>query len=425
MGLTKQQLEALNQSSFPNNNAGAITPDILRQYNVATIANTVNQDTYTTDSASFSSRILAITGSTTNTGSLLTTASFNAYTQSTNLFTASISTSVGLLQTFSGSEYKADSSSFTSRINSFASASIPDGTISSSAQIAAFGYATTSSVTALSQSLYFTDTTQSVNITQASASAWGAFQSASAYSASGYQSDATQSFQITANALTASNATTALSQSLYFTDTTQSVNINSNSSSIGLLQTFSGSQYKNDSSSFNSRIITIEGKTLVSGSSQIDVMSTTNIARLATTGSNTFTGTQTLTGTTNLTDSTATGNGDKTVSIVGNKPGVGYHNINYNGYQHSFYVGGSQTLALTMGTTGNVTPGANGTQDLGSSALRWSTIYTSDLSLNNGIGDWTIVEGEDDLFLYNNKKCKVYKFALTEVDPNVATPKKS
>jgi hypothetical protein len=45
--------------------------------------------------------------------------------------------------------------------------------------------------------------------------------------------------------------------------------------------------------------------------------------------------------------------------------------------------------------------------------------------LNNGIGDWTIVEGEDDLFLYNNKKGKVYKFALTEVDSNVATPKKS
>jgi hypothetical protein len=168
-----------------------------------------------------------------------------------------------------------------------------------------------------------------------------------------------------------------------------------------------------------------KGRGIVSGSSQVDVMSTTNIARLATTGSNTFTGTQTLTGTTNLTDSTATGNGDKTVSIIANKSGVGYHNLSIGGYQHTFLVGGSQTLALTMGTTGNVTPGANGTQDLGSSALRWSTVYTSDLSLNNGIGDWTIVEGEDDLFLYNNKKGKVYKFALTEVDPNVATPKKS
>jgi hypothetical protein len=79
----------------------------------------------------------------------------------------------------------------------------------------------------------------------------------------------------------------------------------------------------------------------------------------------------------------------------------------------------------TLTVAGNVLPEANGTRDLGSAAARWSTIYTSDLSLNNGIGDWTIVEGEDDLFLYNNKKGKVYKFALTEVDPNVATPKKS
>jgi hypothetical protein len=79
----------------------------------------------------------------------------------------------------------------------------------------------------------------------------------------------------------------------------------------------------------------------------------------------------------------------------------------------------------TLTVAGNVLPEANGTRDLGSAAARWSTVYTSDLSLNNGIGDWTIVEGEDDLFLYNNKKGKVYKFALTEVDPNVATPKKS
>ena len=87
-------------------------------------------------------------------------------------------------------------------------------------------------------------------------------------------------------------------------------------------------------------------------------------------------------------------------------------------------------VSFTAGTgtatfSGNVLPDGNGTRDLGSSAARWSTIYTSDLSLNNGIGDWTIVEGEDDLFLYNNKKGKVYKFALTEVDPSVATPKKS
>jgi hypothetical protein len=113
MGLTKAQLEALNDSSFPNNNAGYITPTILRDYNDAVIGNTVNQDVYSTDSASFNSRIAATS---VNTSSLVTTASFNAYTSSTNGFTASISTSVGLLQTFSGSQYKTDSASFDSRI---------------------------------------------------------------------------------------------------------------------------------------------------------------------------------------------------------------------------------------------------------------------------------------------------------------------
>ena len=73
MGLTKQQLEALNDSSFPNNTAGLITPQVLRDYNDAVIGNTVNQDTYTTDSASFSQRIAA--GGDINTSSFATTGS--------------------------------------------------------------------------------------------------------------------------------------------------------------------------------------------------------------------------------------------------------------------------------------------------------------------------------------------------------------
>jgi hypothetical protein len=71
-----------------------------------------------------------------------------------------------------------------------------------------------------------------------------------------------------------------------------------------------------------------------------------------------------------------------------------------------------------------ITPGSNGTQNLGSASLRWNTVFTSDLSLSNGIGDYTIVEGENDLFLYNNKQNKVYKFMLQEVNPNDATPKR-
>lgn len=71
----------------------------------------------------------------------------------------------------------------------------------------------------------------------------------------------------------------------------------------------------------------------------------------------------------------------------------------------------------------HINPAATNTYDLGTASLRWRNIYTQDLHLNNGIGDWTIVEGEDDLFLYNNKRNKVYKFNLTEVDPATAVPK--
>jgi hypothetical protein len=77
----------------------------------------------------------------------------------------------------------------------------------------------------------------------------------------------------------------------------------------------------------------------------------------------------------------------------------------------------------TVSVTGNIIPAATNTYDLGTSSLRWRNVYTNDLNLSNGIGDYTIVEGEDDLFLYNNKKGKVYKFALIEVDPKDATPK--
>lgn len=72
---------------------------------------------------------------------------------------------------------------------------------------------------------------------------------------------------------------------------------------------------------------------------------------------------------------------------------------------------------------GNVFPSANATYDLGSTTLRWKTVYTTDLELNNGIGDYTVVEGADDLFLYNNRSGKVFKFALIEVDPATAPPK--
>ena len=86
---------------------------------------------------------------------------------------------------------------------------------------------------------------------------------------------------------------------------------------------------------------------------------------------------------------------------------------------------GNLALRLSIQNDGKVTPGANGSQDLGSSSLRWANVYTSDLDLSNEAkggndvdgtwGSYTIQEGESDLFLINKRNGKKYKFNLTEV----------
>jgi len=78
----------------------------------------------------------------------------------------------------------------------------------------------------------------------------------------------------------------------------------------------------------------------------------------------------------------------------------------------------------TLEIAGDILPDSTTTYDLGSASARWNVIYTADMSLKNEYGDYTIVEGEEDLFLYNNKSGKVFKFALIEVDKNEAPPKK-
>ena len=87
------------------------------------------------------------------------------------------------------------------------------------------------------------------------------------------------------------------------------------------------------------------------------------------------------------------------------------------------------TVDLLVKTThvecnGNFLPQTDNTDDLGSSSLRWRDIYTGDLNLSNEgrsndvdgtWGNFTIQEGEDDLFLINKRSGKKYKFNLTEV----------
>ena len=80
----------------------------------------------------------------------------------------------------------------------------------------------------------------------------------------------------------------------------------------------------------------------------------------------------------------------------------------------------------TLTVTGAVVPGANDTYDLGADGNVWRNIYTGDLHLSNEAkdegnevdgtkGNWTIQEGEEHLFILNNKSGKKYKFKLEEI----------
>ena len=74
--------------------------------------------------------------------------------------------------------------------------------------------------------------------------------------------------------------------------------------------------------------------------------------------------------------------------------------------------------------TGHFLPDSNNTYDIGNSTYRVRNLYINDLQLSNKgsqndvdgtWGDWTLQEGEEDLFMINNRSGKKYKMALQEV----------
>jgi hypothetical protein len=121
---------------------------------------------------------------------------------------------------------------FTSSIQTSISGTFGYSDFSSS--LATTNSASVASVTSLSASNASTNNTQTTNITEASASAWGAFTSASSYSASIYTRDANQDTNITANSASAWGAfqsASSYSASIYTRDANQDTNITTNSAS--------------------------------------------------------------------------------------------------------------------------------------------------------------------------------------------------
>ena len=83
----------------------------------------------------------------------------------------------------------------------------------------------------------------------------------------------------------------------------------------------------------------------------------------------------------------------------------------------------ASNVSVTAGK--HLEPATTNTTDLGASSKRWRVIYTNDLELSNKgsqnsvdgtWGDWTLQEGETDIFMLNNRTGKKFKINMTEVD---------
>ena len=140
----------------------------------------------------------------------------------------------------------------------------------------------------------------------------------------------------------------------------------------------------------------------------------------------------------NLGSGTIYGNDNAKIRLGGSQDVELYHNGSNSFVRHKttsgdLYVyndhngllfGAGDAIRWVINSSGTFYPEINNTYDIGTTSKRVRNIYTNDLHLSNEgsgndvdgtWGDWTIQEGESDLFLKNNRSGKKYKFNLTEV----------
>jgi hypothetical protein len=97
----------------------------------------------------------------------------------------------------------------------------------------------------------------------------------------------------------------------------------------------------------------------------------------------------------------------------------------YNDDNSSLVFGTNGTARVEVDVSGHMQPYVDNSYNLGSASKRWANIYTADLNMSNKgsqndidgtWGEWTIQEGEEDLFLLNRRNGKKYKFLLKEIE---------
>ena len=101
---------------------------------------------------------------------------------------------------------------------------------------------------------------------------------------------------------------------------------------------------------------------------------------------------------------------------------------NPSGNAELIFCSGNSNQRAKFNSSGHFHPVTNDTYDLGTTGLRWANLYVNDLQLSNeakkdeggnGVdgtwGDWTLQEGENDIFMINKRNGKKFKINMTEV----------
>ena len=130
------------------------------------------------------------------------------------------------------------------------------------------------------------------------------------------------------------------------------------------------------------------------------------------------------------------GSGTSPHIYMSHSSGYGMHINTYNtsGSIYAFELNNSSKELMKVyndGSTligGTLYPGSNGSYNLGTSSARWANLYINDLQLSNESkkdtggndvdgtwGDWTLQEGESDVFMINNRSGKKFKIKMEEV----------
>jgi hypothetical protein len=339
--ISKQALLVDNSQSFPNNNAGAITPSDLRAFNVNMIDSLVDEITYNVDSASWNQQITALQSFTSSqqpsftalnsftASQLVTNANLNLFTQSANQELDSLSAWTGSWEAWTSSinEIRDDGvlQGYSTRFffNGLVSASIvqnvsgpianvtiqQDGTKLNTASFNEYTASTQATQSVFSASVA-TSISQSLNTFNAFSQSQNSFNLSATASlvellnlssslSGGY---ATQGELDASSSALQANIDTKLNTSS-FNDYTQSTAASQSLFSASVATSFSQSYayINNYTASTNIRLNNLEitSASLLIETANLELFSASQLLlnpTLATTGSNIFTGSQTITG---------------------------------------------------------------------------------------------------------------------------------